>query len=162
MKVAAVLFRISSLQHIFSSLSEACLALTVAVNTSSSCFISPIIRDRLLDSVFRTLIDVHHGNYNPSRKVKSNMQEDSDGPMIRARAKQLQGALTSQIGMIEAASELKISNRLKLVQGCLFAYNWNLEMGKALNGSFDAELLEFGLIMQISEGINVVYSQNSK
>jgi len=35
---------------------------------------------------------------------------------------------------------------LKLVQGCLFAYNWNLEMGKALNGSFDAGLLEFGLI----------------
>jgi hypothetical protein len=35
-------------------------------------------------------------------------------------------------------------------------------MGKSLNGSFDAGLLEFGLIMQISEGINVVYSQNSK
>ena len=33
--------------------------------------------------------DVHHGNYNPSRKAKSNMQEDSDGPMTRARAKQL-------------------------------------------------------------------------
>ena len=54
--------------------------------------------------------DVHHGNYNPSRKGKSNMQEDSDGPMTRARAKQLQRALTSQIGMIEAALELKISN----------------------------------------------------
>ena len=27
-------------------------------------------------------------------------------------------------------------------------------MGKALNGSFDAGLLEFGLIMQISEGID--------
>jgi len=39
------------------------------------------------------------------------MQEDSDGPMTRARAKQLQRALTSQIGMIEAASELKISNQ---------------------------------------------------
>ncbi|KAL3598370.1 hypothetical protein D5086_006288 [Populus alba] len=24
--------------------------------------------------------DVHHGNYNPSRKAESNMQEDSDGP----------------------------------------------------------------------------------
>jgi hypothetical protein len=48
-------------------------------------------------------IDVHHGNYNPSCKAKSNMQEDSDGPMTRARAKQLQRALTSQIGMIEAA-----------------------------------------------------------
>jgi hypothetical protein len=35
-------------------------------------------------------------------------------------------------------------------------------MGKSLNGSFDAGLVEFGLIMQISEGINVVYSQNSK
>jgi len=35
-------------------------------------------------------------------------------------------------------------------------------MGKALNGSFDVELFEFGLIMQISEGIGVVYSQNSK
>jgi len=46
---------------------------------------------------------------------------------------------------------------LKLVQECLFAYNWNLEMGKALNGSFDAGLLEFGLIMQISEGIDAVY-----
>ncbi|KAL3575157.1 hypothetical protein D5086_023258 [Populus alba] len=31
--------------------------------------------------------DVHHGNYNPSRKAESNMQEDSDGPMTRARAK---------------------------------------------------------------------------
>jgi len=37
-----------------------------------------------------------------------------------------------------------------------------LEMGKALNGSFDAGLLEFGLIMQISEGIDVVYGQNSR
>jgi hypothetical protein len=35
-------------------------------------------------------------------------------------------------------------------------------MGKALNGSFDAGLLEFGLIMQISKGIDVVYGQNSK
>jgi hypothetical protein len=35
-------------------------------------------------------------------------------------------------------------------------------MGKTLNGSLDAGLLEFGLIMQISEGIDVVYSQNSK
>ena len=105
---------------------------------------------------------MHHGNYNPSRKVKSNMQEDSDGPMTRARVKQLQRALTSQIGMIEAASDLQLAISLKLVQGCLFAYNWNLEMGKALNGSFDAGLLEFGLIMQISEGIDVVYGQNSK
>jgi len=39
--------------------------------------------------------DVHHGNYNPSCKAKTNMQEDSDGSMTRARAKQLQRALTS-------------------------------------------------------------------
>ena len=38
----------------------------------------------------------------------------------------------------------------------------NLEMGKALNGYFDAGLLEFGLIMQISKGIDVVYGQNNK
>ena len=101
--------------------------------------------------------DVHHENYNPSRKGKSNMQEDSDGPMTRTRAKQLQRALTSQIGMIEAASMLKISNQFEIGSRVLFAYNWNLEMGKALNGSFDAGLLEFGLIMQISEGIDTVY-----
>jgi hypothetical protein len=35
-------------------------------------------------------------------------------------------------------------------------------MGKALNGSFDIGLLEFGLIMQISEGVDVVYCQNSR
>jgi hypothetical protein len=35
-------------------------------------------------------------------------------------------------------------------------------MGKALNGSFDAGLLKFELIMQISEGINIVYGQNNK
>ena len=58
MKVVAVQFRISSLQCIFSSRSDACWALTVAMNTSSSCFISPIIRDRLLDSFFRTLISL--------------------------------------------------------------------------------------------------------
>jgi hypothetical protein len=45
------------------------------------------------------------------------MQEDSDGPMTRARAKQLQKALTSQIGMIEAASDLQLAISLKLVQG---------------------------------------------
>jgi len=58
--------------------------------------------------------DVHHGNYNPSCKAKTNMKEDSDGPMTRVRAKQLQRALTSQIGMIEAASELK--NRLERIR----------------------------------------------
>jgi len=55
---------------------------------------------------------VHHGNYNPSCIVKSNMQENSDGPMTRARVTQLQRALTSQ--MIEAASELKISNKFEI------------------------------------------------
>ena len=35
-------------------------------------------------------------------------------------------------------------------------------MGKALNGSFDPGLLVFGLIMQISEGIDAVYGQNSR
>jgi hypothetical protein len=34
-------------------------------------------------------------------------------------------------------------------------------MRKALNGSFDVGLLEFGLIMQISEEIDVVYDQNT-
>jgi len=34
-------------------------------------------------------------------------------------------------------------------------------MGKAFNGSFDVRLLEFGLIMQISEEIDVVYGQNT-
>jgi len=57
---------------------------------------------------------VHHGNYNPSCKAKTNMQEDSDGPMTRARAKQLQRALTSQIGIIEAASELKTNNQFEI------------------------------------------------
>jgi hypothetical protein len=34
--------------------------------------------------------------------------------MTRPRAKQLQRALTSQIGMIEATSELKISNQFEI------------------------------------------------
>jgi len=78
----------------------------------------------------RRSTDVHHGNYNPSCKAKTNMQEDSDGPMTRARAKQLQRALRSQIGMIEGVSELKISNQFE-IGSCLFAYIWNLEMGKS-------------------------------
>jgi len=77
------------------------------------------------------------------------MQEDSDGPMTRARAKQLQRALTSQIGMIEAVSELKISNQFEIGSRMFICYNWNLEMGKAHNGSFDAGLLEFGLICKL-------------
>jgi len=31
-----------------------------------------------------------------------------------------------------------------------------------VNGSFDVELLEFGLIMQISKEVDVVYGQNSR
>jgi hypothetical protein len=75
--------------------------------------------------------DVHHGNYNPSRKVKSNMQEDSDGPMTRARAKQLQRALTSQIGMIEATSELKISNQFEIGSRVLICLQLELRDGKS-------------------------------
>jgi hypothetical protein len=75
--------------------------------------------------------NVHHGNYNPSCKAKSNMQEDSDGPMTRARAKQLQRALTSQIGMIEAASELKISNRFEIGSRMFLCLQLELEGGKS-------------------------------
>jgi len=64
--------------------------------------------------------------------------------------------------MIEATSELKLAICSELVQRFLFAYNWNLDMEKALNGSFDVELLEFGLIMQINEEIDDVYGQNSR
>jgi hypothetical protein len=39
---------------------------------------------------------------------------------------------------------------------------YNLIRDGTLNGSFDAGLLEFGLIMQISEVIDTVYGQNSK
>ena len=53
---------------------------------------------------------MHHEDYNPSCEVKSNLQKDSDDPITRARAKQLQRVLMSQIGIIEAASELKASN----------------------------------------------------
>ncbi|KAJ6895215.1 hypothetical protein NC651_021650 [Populus alba x Populus x berolinensis] len=60
------------------------------------------------------LLDVHHESYNASYKAKFNMQEDLDGPMTRARAKQLQWTLTNQIGIIEAASELKISNQFEI------------------------------------------------
>jgi hypothetical protein len=75
--------------------------------------------------------DVHHGNYNPSRKIKSNMQEDLDGPMTRVRAKQLQRALTSQIGMIEAASKLKISNQFEIGSRVLICIQLELRDGKS-------------------------------
>jgi hypothetical protein len=45
----------------------------------------PLLINLYLIYVLILFIDVHHGNYNQSRKVKSNMQEDSDGPMTRAR-----------------------------------------------------------------------------
>jgi hypothetical protein len=79
----------------------------------------------------KSLSDVHHENYNTSRKVKSNMQEDSDGPMTRARAKQLQRALTSQIGMIEATSELKISNQFEIGSKVLIYLQLELRDGKS-------------------------------
>jgi hypothetical protein len=76
--------------------------------------------------------DVHHGNYNnPSCKAKSNMQEDSDVPMTRSRAKQLQRALTSQIGMIEAASELKISNQFEIGSKMFICLQLELGDGKS-------------------------------
>jgi len=34
--------------------------------------------------------DVHHGDYNLSRKAEPNLQEDSDRLITRARGKQLQ------------------------------------------------------------------------
>ena len=77
-------------------------------------------------------IDVHHGNYNPSRKVESNMQEDSNGPMTRVRAKQLQHALTNQIAMIEAVSELKISNQFEIGSRVLICLQLKLGDGKSL------------------------------
>ena len=74
---------------------------------------------------------MHHGNYNPSRKAKSNMQEDLEGLMTRARVKQLQRALTSQIGMIEAVSELKISNQFEIGSRVLICLQLELRDGKS-------------------------------
>ena len=74
---------------------------------------------------------MHHGNYNPSRKPKSNMQEGADGPMTRTRAKQLQRAMTNQIAMIEATSELKISNQFEIGSRVLICLQLELEIGKA-------------------------------
>jgi hypothetical protein len=74
---------------------------------------------------------VHHGNYNSSRKAKSNIQEDSDDPMTKVRAKQLQRTLTSQIKMIEAASELKISNQFEIGSRVLIRLQLELGDGKS-------------------------------
>jgi len=92
------------------------LGLTLAVPAQAQVISTP---HRLLflppyHLLERATLDVHHGNYNPSCNAKTNMQEDLDGPMTRARVKQLQRALTSQIRMIEAASELKISNQFEI------------------------------------------------
>jgi hypothetical protein len=75
--------------------------------------------------------DVHYRNYNPSCKAKTNMQEDLDGPMTRARAKQLQRALTSQIGIIEAASELKIRNQFEIGSRMFICLQLKLGDGKS-------------------------------
>jgi len=75
--------------------------------------------------------DVHHRNYNPSCKAKTNMQEDIDRSITRARAKQLQRVLTSQIGMIEAASELKISNQFEIGSRMFICLQLELGDGKS-------------------------------
>jgi len=74
--------------------------------------------------------DVHHWDYNPSHKDEPNLQEDSDGPITRVRVKQLQRALMSQIGMIEAASELKASNLFGIGSNVLFCLQLKLGHGK--------------------------------
>jgi len=86
---------------------------------------------RHFDGLRLRFTDVHHGNYNPSCKAKTNMQEDSDGPMTRAIAKQLQRALTSQIGMIEAALELKISNQFEIGSRMFICLQLELGDGKS-------------------------------
>jgi len=88
------------------------------------------------DSDFRTnhfqpgADDVHHGNYNPSHKAKSNIQEDSDGTMTRARAKQQKRILTSQIGIIKVASKLKTSNLFEIGSKVLICLQLELGDGK--------------------------------
>jgi hypothetical protein len=62
-------------------------------------------------------------DYNLSRKAEPNLQKNSDSLITKARAKQLQSAFTSQIGMIEAVSELKLAICSELVQRFLFVYN---------------------------------------
>jgi hypothetical protein len=59
------------------------------------------------------------------------MQEDLEGLMTRARVKQLQRALTSQIGMIEAVSELKISNQFEIGSRVLICLQLELRDGKS-------------------------------
>jgi len=73
---------------------------------------------------------VHHWDYNSSRKAKPNLQEDSDGPITRARVKQLERALMSQIGMIKVASELKASNLFGIGSKVLICLQLKLGHGK--------------------------------
>jgi hypothetical protein len=75
--------------------------------------------------------DVHHGNYNPSCKAKSKILEDSDGPITRARAKKLQRALTSQIGMIVIALELKICNQFEIGSRMFICLQLEVRDGKS-------------------------------
>ena len=71
---------------------------------------------------------MHHGDYS---KAEPNLQEDSDGPITRARANQLQRALASQIEMIEAASELKASNLFGIGSKVLICLQLKLGHGKS-------------------------------
>jgi hypothetical protein len=73
---------------------------------------------------------VHHGDYNPSRKVEPNLQEASNDSITRARAQHLQRALTSQIGMIEAASELKVSKIFEIGSKVLICLQLKLGHGQ--------------------------------
>jgi hypothetical protein len=73
---------------------------------------------------------VHNEDYNPSRKAEPNIQKDLNDPITRARVKQLQKVLMSQIGMIEAASELKASNLFGIGLKVLICLQLKLEYGK--------------------------------
>jgi hypothetical protein len=75
--------------------------------------------------------DVHHKDYNPSRKAEPNTQEDSNSPLTRARTKQLQRALKSQIGIIEDLSELKVSNLFGIGSKVLICLQLELGHGKS-------------------------------
>jgi len=55
----------------------------------------------------------------------------TDGPISRARAKQIQRALTSQIVMIEATSELKASNLFGIGSKVLICLQLKLGHGKS-------------------------------
>ena len=74
---------------------------------------------------------MYHENYNPSRKAESNMQEGADGPMTRARAKQLQRAMMNQIAMIEVVSELKMSYQFQSGSRVLISLQLELGDGKS-------------------------------